>query len=166
MMEKNTWPCPVPEEQQPLNEFRELKESGFFRWGTLDPHQYWLKVIWIWGLSWVITGPVAAASFPISKDPMHFTLCASAGASLILILLLLRLYLGWKYIGDRLNSPTVSYEESGWYDGQIWEKSPESLTQDQLIVTYQVRPILKRLHWTFAGLGTLLGTQAISWVCF
>jgi hypothetical protein len=31
----------------------------------------------------------------------------------------LRLYLGWAYIGNRLFSATVEYEETGWYDGQV-----------------------------------------------
>ena len=30
---------------------------------------------------------------------------------------------------------TVPYEESGWYDGQIWIKPPEILLQDRLIGT-------------------------------
>ena len=27
---------------------------------------------------------------------------------------------------------TVPYEESGWYDGQVWIKPPEILIQDRL----------------------------------
>lgn len=32
---------------------------------------------------------------------------------------------GWSYVGDRLLSAVVPYEESGWYDGQMWVKPPE-----------------------------------------
>lgn len=28
-------------------------------------------------------------------------------------------------MGDRLLSAVVAYEESGWYDGQLWVKPPE-----------------------------------------
>ena len=35
---------------------------------------------------------------------------------------------------------TVPYEESGWYDGQIWIKPPEILLQDRLIGTYEIYP--------------------------
>ena len=45
---------------------------------------------------------------------------------------------------------TVPYEESGWYDGQVWIKPPEILLQDRLIGTYEIYPGLKRLEKTFA----------------
>jgi hypothetical protein len=35
--------CPVPEEQQPVNEYEQLKESWFFRWATLDVASYTKK---------------------------------------------------------------------------------------------------------------------------
>ena len=165
-IDPSSWPCPVPKDQQPLEEYQALKESGFFRWGTLERWPYLRQLLWIWSLSWIVTGPVAAASFPLEKDPFHFSMSASAGAIFFLALIYVRLYLGWKYVCDRLNDPVISYEESGWYDGQLWEKSPEALAQDRLIVTYQVKPILQRLHWTFAGLGIVLGTETIGWVCF
>ncbi len=46
------------------------------------------------------------------------------------------------------------YEESGWYDGQIWIKTPEMLTKDRLIGTYYVIPLLKRIKLTMAILAT------------
>jgi hypothetical protein len=41
---------------------------------------------------------------------------------------------------------TVTYEESGWYDGQTWIKTNEVLIQDRLIGVYEVLPILKKLQ--------------------
>jgi hypothetical protein len=41
---------------------------------------------------------------------------------------------------------TVSYEESGWYDGQTWVKTNEVLIQDRLVGTYEVLPIMNRLR--------------------
>lgn len=32
---------------------------------------------------------------------------------------------GWSYVGDRLLSAVVPYEETGWYDGQLYVKPPE-----------------------------------------
>ena len=32
---------------------------------------------------------------------------------------------GWSYVGDRLLSAVIPYEESGWYDGQMWVKPTE-----------------------------------------
>ncbi len=156
--------CPVPPEQMPLNEYRELNESWFFRWATLDLFPYLRKLGWVWLWSWAIAGPVAAASFPPTKDPVHFLLMGAGGASLFLSLVLLRLYLGWAYISSRLSDATVFYEESGWYDGQTWSKPLEVLTQDRLVVTYQVQPLLKRLKKTLAVLALTLLSSGLVWV--
>jgi hypothetical protein len=155
--------CPVPTEQQPLNEYRELQESGFFQWGTLALPIYLRKLAWVWGWSWAIAGPVAAASFSPAKHPVAFFLLGSAGASLFLGLVLLRLYLGWTYINARLTNDTVFYEESGWYDGQVWSKPLEVQTQDKLVVTYQVQPVLRRVRRTFGGLAIALLLGTVAW---
>ena len=39
---------------------------------------------------------------------------------------------GWSYVGDRLLSAVVPYEETGWYDGQMWVKPPEVNEHDSL----------------------------------
>ena len=51
---------------------------------------------------------------------------------------------------------TVPYEESGWYDGQVWIKPPEVLLQDRLIGTYDVYPGLLRLQITLVSLLSIL----------
>jgi hypothetical protein len=158
--------CPVPIDQQPLNEYEELKTSWLFRDCTLNWQEYITTMTWIWGLSWLVAGPVAAASFPPNKYLAHFILCGAAGASVGVVLSLTRLYLGWLYVRDRLYSTTVFYEESGWYDGQTWIKPQEVLSRDRLIVTYDIKPILQRLQFTFAGLAGLLVIGTIVWHLF
>jgi len=160
---KSTIACPVPTEQQPLNEYEELQESGFFRWPTLTLPQYIRKLIWVWGWGWVVAGPVAAASFPPAQHPGQFFLLGATGAGILLLLTLLRLYLAWFYIHSRLANSTVFYEESGWYDGQAWQKPPEVLARDRLVVAYQVKPILKRLYQTFASLMLILMAGSLVW---
>jgi hypothetical protein len=147
--------CPVPTEQQPINEYQELKESWFFRWATLNLWAYLKPIFILWSVSWIVSGPVAAASFSLAKHPTQFLLLGAAGALVLPTLALLRLYLGWVYVRDRLFQPTVPYEESGWYDGQVWTKPDDVLQRDQLIVTYQIRSILKRLQLTFAAIALL-----------
>ncbi|WP_341526220.1 CGLD27 family protein [Nostoc sp. UHCC 0302] len=155
--------CPVPAEQQPLNEYEELKTSWLFRDSTSDWREYITKMAWIWGLSWLVAGPVASASFPPHKYLGHFLLSGAAGATVGVVLALVRLYLGWFYVSDRLYNSTVFYEESGWYDGQIWTKPQEVLTRDRLIVTYEIKPILQRLKFTFAGLAGMFVIGTIVW---
>lgn len=155
--------CPVPLEQRPINEYQDLKESWFFRWATLDGWQYFKPVVILWSLSWLISAPVVAASFPPAKHPVQFALLGAAGASVIPGLALLRLYLGWVYVKTRLLNTKVFYEESGWYDGQTWEKPPEVLTQDRLVVAYQVQPILDRMQKIFAIKGVAIAIGILLW---
>jgi len=76
---------------------------------------------------------------------------------------LLRLYLGWSYVCDRLSQETIGYEESGWYDGQTWTKPPEVLSRDRLIVSYQVQPILQRLQRTLGIIAILIISGSLLW---
>ncbi len=155
--------CPVPSEQQPVNEYEELKSSGFFRSCTLDWREYITKLAWIWSLSWLVAGPVVAASFAPQKYTAQFILYGAAAALIGVVLAVVRLYLGWSYVYDRLISSTIFYEESGWYDGQNWTKPKEVLARDRLIVTYQIQPILQRLQRTFGLLVLLLLAVGCVW---
>ncbi len=156
--------CPVPAEQQPINEYQELQESWFFRWATLELNHYLKPIVILWLLSWVIAAPVAVVSFPPAKYPIQFFLSASAGAFLLPTLALIRLYLGWIYVRNRLSQETIFYEESGWYDGQCWQKPEEVLQRDRLIVTYQIRAPLRRLQLTFVVIASLLFANALIWI--
>jgi hypothetical protein len=142
--------CPVPLDQQPIHEYEELKESGFFQIATLETAAYAQKLIWRWLLSLLVTAPISAASFPPQKMPFLFCLGAAGGGGLFVLFAIVRLYLGWSYVADRLQQKTVFYEESGWYDGQTWIKTPSILDRDRLIVSYQIEPIFQRLRLTLA----------------
>tara|TARA_B100000941_G_scaffold274157_1_gene235066 strand:- start:1049 stop:1315 length:267 start_codon:yes stop_codon:yes gene_type:complete len=61
------------------------------------------------------------------------------------LLISIRLYLGWNHIFKRLTSEKVEYEESGWYDGQIWTKPVNLKEKESLIASIEVKPILKNL---------------------
>lgn len=156
--------CPVPIEQQPIHEYEQLKDSWFFRWATLEQLAYLRKLAWVWVWGLIVASPIAAASFPPQREPVLFGLSSGIGAGLLVLLALLRLYLGWSYVRDRLRGEKVFYEESGWYDGQIWKKPPEILNRDRLIVSYQVEPILERLKRTSLILAGLVGSGSLIWL--
>lgn len=153
--------CPVPSEQQPLNEYEQLKEAWLFRWGTLEFAKYQRKIAWVGAFGWLVAAPIAAASFTPKTEPLSFALGCAVGASLLVALLIVRLYLGWKYVGDRLKGETVFYEESGWYDGQTWRKPLEVLTRDRLVASYQVEPILVRLKVTLIEIAIFSGSSSL-----
>ncbi len=145
--------CPVPLDQQPVNEYQSLQESWFFRWSTQALRPYLQCLGMLWAISAVLIAPIASASFDPEEAMGHFFLATAAGATLVVSLILLRLYLGWTYVCHRLLSACIPYEETGWYDGQSWIKPPEELTKDRLIGVYEVQPLLRRLRLSFAGLG-------------
>jgi hypothetical protein len=162
-MMDSTSVCPVPAEQQPLNEYQDLRGSWFYGWAARSWLNYLKPFFVLWLLSWAVVGPVAAVSFPLARSPVHFVLSASAGAFLLPTFALTRLYLGWLYVRDRLYKDMVSYEESGWYDGQTWMKPPEVVQRDRLIVSYEIKPILKRLQQTFGVMMLFLLGEMIVW---
>lgn len=163
MIDSEVSNCPVPSEQQPLNEYEELKSSWLFRDCTLNWQEYITKIAWIWGLSWLVASPIAAASFHPHHHIAQFILSGGAGASVVLVLAVARLYLGWSYVRDRLASPIIFYEESGWYDGQTWTKPQQVIMRDRLIVNYSIKPIIQRLQNTLAGLALLFLAGTIVW---
>ncbi|WP_299493585.1 CGLD27 family protein [Acaryochloris sp. IP29b_bin.137] len=148
--------CPVPLEQQPLNEYQSLKESCFFRWATLEDAAYLNKGFRLGSITSLIAAPFAATSFSLTESLSQFCLTLCVVATGMLLLLVLRLYLGWSYVCDRLLKEKIFYEETGWYDGQYWTKPPEVLDRERLIGTYEVQPILQRLRRSLGLLGILL----------
>jgi hypothetical protein len=49
-------------------------------------------------------------------------------------------------VRKRLVAETVEYEESGCYDGQVWEKPIAWRQQDLLVARFQVDPVMRRLR--------------------
>ncbi|MGK7949935.1 MAG: CGLD27 family protein [Xenococcaceae cyanobacterium] len=156
--------CPVPLEQRPINEYEELKTSWFFSWGNLQLSIYVKKLAWVSFWSLLISAPIAAASFSPTIYPIKFILTSLGGAEILLALVLVRLYLGWSYINDRLQRDRIFYEESGWYDGQTWLKPDTMLNRDRLIVLYEIKPIFRRLNRTFLSLLGLTLIGSITWL--
>jgi hypothetical protein len=47
-------------------------------------------------------------------QPLEFFLSASTGCLLVVAVAALRIFLAWKYVGDRLLTAALEYEETGW----------------------------------------------------
>ncbi|PSR19573.1 DUF1230 domain-containing protein [filamentous cyanobacterium CCP3] len=155
--------CPVPAEQQPINEYQDVRDSWFYGWGSRHLIGYLKPVVVLWIVGWAVAGPMAAASFVPTKHPVLFGVSAAMGALVLPMLALLQLYVGWAHVGGRLRQTTVPYEESGWYDGQLWVKPEEVSNRDRLIVDYQVQPVLQRIRRTLGVMALLLALGLIGW---
>ena len=153
-------PCPVPPEQRPLQEYEQLLTSWFFVWHSASLAGLGKALAASWLLLLPIAVLVASGSWVLRPDPVKVAAAGAVAAILMPLLLLVRQWLGWRYVHRRLVSERVEYEESGWYDGQVWEKPLAWRQQDLLVAQHQVQPVLLRLKQSAAiavGL-MLLGT--------
>nr|BBK20314.1 ycf36 protein [Cryptomonas curvata] len=148
--------CPVPKYQRPLTEYNDLKNSFTFSWTKEKSHLFG-KTLTIFLIILVFFIYILSIDkHAQEKNEVTSFLQMIASALGIFNLWILRLYLAWKYIYDRLMNATVSYEESGWYDGQTWVKTNEVLIQDRLVGTYEVLPVMDRLRTVILTLTTVI----------
>ena len=136
--------CPVPKEQQPTNEFIELSKSRIFSWPK-SKKSFSLILLIFWAGTFFIFIVISSGSVYFETSPLRYILLSFFSSLSLPFLFSIRLYLGWNHIFKRLNSEKVEYEESGWYDGQIWIKPINLKEKESLIASLEVKPILKNL---------------------
>ena len=136
--------CPVPREQQPTNEFIELSKSKIFSWPKTKKSLI-LILIKFWVGAFVLFLVISSGSVYFKTSLLKYILLSFFSSLSIPLLISIRLYLGWNHIYKRLTSEKVEYEESGWYDGQVWEKPIVLKEKESLIASIEVKPILKNL---------------------
>tara|TARA_B100000965_G_scaffold47463_1_gene34771 strand:+ start:343 stop:840 length:498 start_codon:yes stop_codon:yes gene_type:complete len=138
--------CPVPLKQRPLNEFNSIRNSWIISWPLLEKGIFYRNLIY----SWIMITPISliiSYGSNYLKNNIFDLIYTSLTASLLFpALLLSRQWLSWIYIYKRLISENIEYEESGWYDGQVWEKPIDWRSKDLLIAQHQVKPILDHLR--------------------
>ena len=146
--------CPVPREQQPTNEFIELSKSIVFSWPK-NKKSLILTLIKFWVATFVLFLIISSGSVYFSTSILKYVLLSFFSSLSIPLLITIRLYLGWKHVFKRLTSEKVEYEESGWYDGQIWIKPLVLKQKESLIASNEVKPILKNLIQIFSIISVL-----------
>ena len=157
----NETKCPVPKEQQPTNEFIELSKSIVFSWPKTKKSLS-LILIKFWIGTFILFLIISSGSVYFKTSILKYILISFFSSLSIPLLVSIRLYLGWNHVFKRLNSEKVEYEESGWYDGQVWIKPLVLKEKESLIATIEVKPILNNLiqvisvHLVLALSGILL----------
>nr|ARW60625.1 hypothetical protein [Polysiphonia sp.] len=139
--------CPVPCDQQPLNEYVSLKKSFLFSWSVSSKKSFMFGLSLLFLLCFIFFCIFLETFGSIGELSQLFLLDLFI-SNLFIFFVLIRLYLGWSYVVKRLLSATVFYEESGWYDGQVWIKTYDYLMQDKLIGIYEVMPVILRIKYT------------------
>ena len=140
----NNSKCPVPKEQQPTNEFLELSNSKVFALAKTSK-KFSIILISTWLVAFLIFLVISSGSSYFHTYLLKYILLSFFGSLSIPLLITIRLLLGWSHIYKRLTSEIIEYEESGWYDGQIWNKPIELKEKESLIASIEVKPILKNL---------------------
>jgi len=146
--------CPVPKEQQPTNEFIELSKSIIFSWPKTKKSLF-IVLIKFWVGSFILFFVISSGSIYFKKSILKYVLLSLFSSLSIPLLISVRLYLGWNHVFKRLTSERVEYEESGWYDGQVWIKPLALKEKESLIASIEVKPILKNLIQVFSIISVL-----------
>ena len=141
--------CPVPLEQQPTNEFIELSKSVIFSWPKTKKSLI-IVLFKFWVGTFILFLVISSGSIYFKKSILKYILLSSFSSLSIPLLISIRLYLGWNHVFKRLTSERVEYEESGWYDGQVWIKPLVLKEKESLIASNEVKPILKNLIQIFS----------------
>ena len=136
--------CPVPKEQQPTNEFIELSKSVIFSWPKTKK-SLMIVLIKFWMGAFILFLVISSGSIYFKTSLLKYILLSFFCSLSIPLLISIRLYLGWNHVFKRLISEKVEYEESGWYDGQVWIKPLVLKEKESLIASIEVKPILKNL---------------------
>ena len=136
--------CPVPREQQPTNEFIELSKSFIFSWPKTKKKLISV-LLKFWIGSFVLFLIISSGSVYFKTSLLKYVLLSFFSSLSIPLLVSIKLYLGWNHVFRRLTSERVEYEESGWYDGQVWIKPLVLKEKESLIASIEVKPILKNL---------------------
>ena len=147
--------CPVPKEQQPTNEFIELSKSKIFSWPQ-SKISFLFILLKFWLGTFLVFIVISTGSVHFETATLKYILISLFGSLSLPLLLSIRLYLGWNHVFKRLISERVEYEESGWYDGQVWIKPLVLKEKESLIASIEIKPILKNLIQIFSIVSILV----------
>jgi len=137
--------CPVPLNQRPLNEFNSIRNSWIISWPFLERNIFYRKLMFSWLFITPVSLTISYGSDYLKNNIFELIFLSFTASIAFPILILIRQWLSWVYIYKRLNSEKIEYEESGWYDGQTWEKPISWRAKDLLIAQHQIKPILNHL---------------------
>lgn len=138
----------VPVDQRPSNEYLNLMRQPTFPWASQESGDLGLGIrlgviyVAFFGL---VCYPISGATWVDEGYELQKISASNVGAMSVLLVLLLRLYSGWGYIGSRLKSKVIEYEETGWYDGDFEEKSEAEKARDLFLYRSNVAPVEGRL---------------------
>mmetsp|Transcript_25577 Transcript_25577/g.34032 ORF Transcript_25577/g.34032 Transcript_25577/m.34032 type:complete len:292 (+) Transcript_25577:89-964(+) len=138
----------VPEAQRPANEYLDLIRQPFFAWADQERGNTGLaiRLAVVYFVSFfLVCFPISGATYTQDGFLLQKIASSNVGSLALVLLLLVRIYTGWGYIGSRLKSKVIEYEETGWYDGDIEYKNEAEKARDLFLYRSDVQPVEERL---------------------
>lgn len=148
----------VPEEQRPANEYLDLIAAPFFDWADKPSgsKEFAVRLSVLYAAIFALVGwPISGATFTVEGYLFHRIVSSNIGALGFILIFCLRLYSGWSYVGSRLQSKEIEFEETGWYDGDVESKSEAEVARDLLLYRSQVAPVVERTKTFCLAVGGL-----------
>jgi len=155
----------VPEGQRPVNEYLDLLRAPLFGWASeeVGTKGFITRVSTFYAVIFAaVCYPISGATFTRDGFELQKFASSNLGAMTLVVFLLLRLYSGWGYVGARLQSKVIEYEETGWYDGDIEVKSEAEKQRDRMLYQDSVKPAEDRLKTVGAGVAVLWALSCLS----
>lgn len=138
--------CPIPNDQKPINEYIELKENQFFNWPLLSNTFYTSKVLTLNFFCFVVTS-LTSFNFQLTTFKNWLLININISLFIFFVFLLVNL-IQWKNIANKFLQARIFYEESSWFDSQLWDKPFFLIKNDKLIYHQKIAPILRQLQQT------------------
>ena len=138
--------CPIPEDQKPMKEYLILQENKINKLlfsiikGNFFP--FFRFFFFFFLISFFFFYCFFLLSFKTFFCSFFFTWN-------LFFFFFFTLFVRWKTLLNRFFQARFFYEESSWYDGQIWEKPSFILKIDRLISIQKINFILKQLFVVF-----------------
>lgn len=156
----------VPDDFIPVNEYLNLLRQPMFGWASEETGSkgFLIRLVAVYGVVFgAICYPISGATFTQEGYLLQKIAASNVGALLLLLVLMVRLYSGWGYVAQRLQSKNIEYEETGWYDGDVEEKTEEEKQRDKFLYQSSVKPVEDRLKTFSLAIG---GLFVASCICF
>jgi hypothetical protein len=144
---KNLKLCSIPDDQKIINEYIKIKKNDFFNWTSFSSLNY-KKQFFFFYLSFVLF------FLPLFISFLNFFLSFKI-LSLCFLLFLFLVFFRWIDISQNFQKSRLLYEESSWFDTQIWEKEYFLIKKDRLINTQKLKPVIRRIFRTLLLLSFL-----------
>lgn len=146
----------VPESQRPVNEFLDISRQPLFDWAALDSGNqgFFLRLAITYATVFgLVCYPIAGATYTQDGYLLQKIAASNVGAMSLLGVLMIRIYSGWGYVGSRLTSKVIEFEETGWYDGDIEYKTEAEMRRDRFLYKDKVQPVVNRVKTFCLAIG-------------